>query len=270
MMNVTRARLRGRNLDLSEVPWGVWVVLALAVLYVFNISQTGFGLEPSRVPSAILNAGPFFFAAAVLYAVPKDRRLVWGAILVVVPLTIRLLQEMIPPIARADIVTTDVTLVSSSIGRIAETAGYVLLGLGLGGVATRRTWLIVGAILALAVASYVGNLVSLVNNEVFRESGLLTQTAITSIGILAIAANAYFFATALDHRLRFTALGAGIYLVAWVVSFGVQGLQLGPDTNFSLINAAFSVAGLVGWLALIWGALTEFPIASRQTSKASA
>ena len=100
--------------------------------------------------------------------------------------------------------------------------------------------------------------------------GLVGRYAFTSIGILGIAATAFFFATALDHRLRFTALGAGIYLVAWVVSFGVQGLQLGPDTNFSLINAVFSLFNLISWAALIYGALTEFPIASRQTSKASA
>ena len=254
-----------RPSSLRDVAWATWILLALGglmVLYVFT--------QPGGLALGTFSfVAPVFFAAAVIYAAPMDRRFVWGAVLIALAPAVWFIAGVLPD-AWFAVVPGDwknATPLLMELGDlahpIAQVFGYIglgLFGVALGGVRTILSVAIIGAGLllgALRVVEFLGNPI---------ESMPIDITVRSIVFPLLYAGGwAFVFAATLESRRILTIVGTGL-LFADVVINVVLGLwpSYDPDGTVLLI---YSVPVLAGWILLIAAALRgELNAPARPTS----
>ena len=236
-----------RPSDLRAVHWSVWVLLLLALGYLARAFTF-----PIFEPVAALGAvAPLFFAAAVVYVAPSDRRVTWAALALAGGPVLRLLVGLVPGqwIASAPILV-DVGHSAIELGNVLLFVGVVLLGIALGGIrsAFGVTVVVFGGAVALADLVWVlaHPVADLPMFELVRSIGFATLTAI---------AWAFLLAAAIDALRSWVIVGVGLLFAKVVVEAALLWWAPGPGTNFDVISLAVNGMALVGWVAMIGAAL---------------
>jgi hypothetical protein len=245
-----------RSTNMRDIPWGSWVLLALAVGgLVYDVIQPG-GFQ---LISALAGTGPLVFAAAILFVDPPDRRFTWAALALAATPVIGLLSAVVPEAVftyapgdwkNSTPLLRDLGGFAREIGWVFGLIGLGLLGVALGGVRSRVSLLILAVGAALALANVVSYLVN------FPEGfPLLTLATNFVSSVLYPLLVAFVFAAAVESRRSLTLIGAGLVLLNTVMGEVIQWMTIGPDANLDLLSLIFGGTMLLAWLAYIAGAL---------------
>src|SRR3954454_21844669 len=257
---IDRARLK------SASRW-VWVLLALAVLWVvLAIASTGsFSLE--NLYAAFIAATPAIFAAALMYVEPRDRLIRIAAFCFAFPIAVNLVlgggillsaQSLGPDYAylapRLMGAGDAFSLISWAFPIVAMFALASYIGPSL----TRRGWLIVLFVTVVAVIQAIRILAS--TFDVIVDGRVISSMLAQTIWI----AWAYLLAVALERRMRFFSLAAAAYLASAVLSQVAFSLLLSQFNDPSaaatqVVLAVLWVLGVVSWAGLLLGILRELP-----------
>jgi hypothetical protein len=244
-----------RPWSLRAVPWLAWLLLVVGVLYVVR----GL-LPPSFSPlSSLAGAGPIFFAAAVVYMNPPDRRFRWAALALAIPPIVLLLAHWIPIIwpqvvpgdwKNAVPLLEDLGSMAREVATPIGLVGLFLLGFALGGV---RTFLSV-VILAAGVLIALADLTWFFAHPV-EELPMLQAAKSVIYPMLNVLGWAFVFAAALESLRSLTLVGAGLVVSNVVISAVLLWWTIGPDANFDLLSLTIAGPSVLGWLAMTAGAL---------------
>ena len=241
--------------SLRAVPWLAWLLLVLGVLYFVR------GLLPPGFSplSSLAGAGPIFFAAAVVFVAPRDRRFTWAALALGVPPIVSLLADWTPivwqQVAPGDWVNAvpllyDLGSVAIGVATIIGLAGLFLLGLALGGV---RAFLSV-VILAAGVVVALADLTWFFAHPV-EQLPVLQAARSVIYPTLNVLGWGFVFAAALESLRSLTLVGTGLVASNVVVRAVLAWWTIGPDANTDLLTLIIAGPLLVGWLAMTAGAL---------------
>ena len=241
--------------SLRAVPRLAWLFLVLGALVVLRSL-----VQPTFAPiSAIAGGGSCFFAAAVLYVRPVDRPIAWGAIALAFVPTIAVIANVVPnawfAIAPGDWknatpLLADLAGAASQVASLIAVAGLYLLAIGLGGVRSFVSFLILGLGAALALANLTWTLAHPI--EGFPVLELVRSVAFATLYVLGLA---FVFAAAVESLRNLTMVGAGLLFAAAAVSDVLLWWQPGPGTNTDLLSLLLGSLMLGGWLGLVAGAL---------------
>ena len=258
--HVTHSALltRMRAGDIRSIPVGVWPLLGLALLDVFfRAQQLGPSFTGLQAISAAMAAAPFLFAAAAVYVSPVDRRFVYGALALAYVELLAVVGMLFAP-ARLNVAAwEDIDRFLGLAGWLMTLGGLLLVGLAIGGVRTRfgLASVALGAVLFLFAEVQVATLGL---PALAAEFGMpIEQVLVSYLAPLVIIGWAYLLGAALDNQRRFLAVGAGIRVALSVVGVLFVIVNPAPGTDFAPVTLLMTLAGFVGWAALIAGALTE-------------
>jgi hypothetical protein len=245
------ARPRG----LRTVPWLAWLLLVVGALYVVR------GLLPPGFSplSSLARAGPIFFAAAVVYMGPPDRRFRWAALALAVPPIVRLLANWTPIVwqqvapgdwRNAVPLLFDLGSVAADVAAPIGLAGLFLLGLALGGVRSFLSAVIQAAGAAIGLADLAWFFAHPVEQLPLLQAA--TGVIYPTLNVLGWA---FVFAAALESLRSLILIGAGLVFANVVINAVLLWWTIGPDANFDLLSLIVAGPLLLGWLAMTAGAL---------------
>jgi hypothetical protein len=264
---MNRGRLAEASAYAERVPPAVWALLALfAVMVVARhirpLLMLGRPDDHLLTTGDVLPALPILFAAAVVFAVPRRRLLVVGAMVMAVTaaLTIGARFVVLPEGA-------------SAMGHLVVAglfvAGPLLFGHGLGGVRSRPGVVVVVLALALAIVSAI-NAVTV--GSTVLEADIPFGPLIVASGVMAqfvILSWGYVLAAALSRGAKLIATGAALMiLMHGPLSLVVDVLarQQPPGSVVPGVGTVFLVLTVVAWVALIAGVFREVAAEPRQPS----
>ena len=166
-----------RSVDVRSIRWPVWLMLGLAVAYVvYRVSNPAFS-----VVSTIAGAGPFLFAAAVLFVEPFDRRFKYGAAAIALYYGLYF-GDLLPPYALPNVevpMLGDVTDGLRNLRFLLLIGGFAAIGVALGGLRSRDGWVVLATGGVLAVLASGWQLVNPVE-------GLPILTVLTSLAFVPL------------------------------------------------------------------------------------
>lgn len=244
-----------RPWSLRAVPWLTWLLLVLGVLY-FARGLLPPGFSPL---GALANAGPIFFAAAVIYMNPADRRFRLAALALAAPPIVSLLANWTPiiwqQVAPDDWVNAvpllgDIGTLAVDVATLIGLAGLFLFGFALGGVRAFLSVLILAAGVVIALA----DLTWLFAHPI-EELPLLQLVKSVIYPTLNVLGWAFVFAAALESLRSLTIVGTGLCFANVVVSAVLLWWTIGPTANLDLLSLITAGPLLFGWLAMTTGAL---------------
>jgi hypothetical protein len=236
-------------------PWGVWLLLALGVLVIL----LGLTQPAPALLSVLAASGSLFFAAAVLYVAPADRRITWGAVALASVPTVTIIANLVPQVwfeimpgdwKNATPMVADLAHIARQISSYFAMLGLYLLGIGLGGVRSFVPFLI----LLLGVMVAVANVGWTLSNtfEGFPLFELTTSLVFATLNPVGLA---FVFAAAVESLRNLTLVGAGLRFGGSALSSALLWWTIGPNVNTDLLSLLLGSVALGGWLALIAGAL---------------
>jgi hypothetical protein len=241
--------------SLREIPWAVWVLLAIAVgLFAYMFTRPGF-----TPIGALATVAPVVFAAAVVYVRPLDKRFVWAALFLAATPAIGLFAGVVPDAwftympgdwKNGTLLIRDLAQLAQDVARLLGLIGLFLFGLALGGVRSFVSFLI----LALGAAIALGNLTWTFSHSIdgfplFDLAKSVTYATLHAVGL------AFVFAAAVESLRNLTMIGSGLLFLNAVISAVLLWWTIGPDANLDLLSLILGGTTLLGWLALIAAAL---------------
>jgi hypothetical protein len=253
---------RLREGDIRSVPLAVWPFLILALAYIFLTIENQFEtLDLQGSLYLATGVAPLAFAIAVAWVTPIDRRFVIAATAIAVPTILRVAELLL--VYQLNVVSNDGwnDLPLGTLRWASSLGGVLLLGIALGGIRTRLGWVVVALGAAWFVIHEFQVAIQMSSTSFPAEYQVpLEQLVIPFVYGLIFVGWTFVSGAALDHGLRAIALGAGILFAIVVYSDFILPHLISPEsTNFTLLNLGGSLVSLLGWGALIYGALTEIP-----------
>jgi hypothetical protein len=260
----TRDELRGAS------RW-VWVLIALAVIWIVLGLIAAVNLSVAIVYGAFVGATPALFAAALMYVAPRERLVRISAFAYALPLAVNAtLGAGIMLFGRA--MSSDWAYLAPRLSGTAQAFGLIgwifpivavlALALYIGQVTSRTGWLIVGLGVLLALGQAAVNVGR-------APEGMPTESLVTNI---LAQTNwivwAYLLAVAWSHRKPLIAIAAGSHLVSGAMTFVLfnffqDQLINDPAGLLSQIDlGVLWILGVVSWAALLAGILRELPRAA--------
>ncbi len=202
---------------------------------------------------------PVVFAAVLLYVRPPDRRFTWAALAIAASPIVLLIANWLPDawysIAPGDWKSAaQVLLDAGGAARLVATViGFVglgLFGIALGGVRVFMSGVILffAALVAAAGVIWIGS---------HPVDGLPLLDLVRTIGfsVITVMAWAFVFAAALESLRTLTLVGSGLVLANAVINVLLLWWSIGADANTDLLALLVGGPTLLGWIALIAGAL---------------
>jgi hypothetical protein len=257
MSQLTAQAQRLREFDYRTVPAGSWIFLGLAIVDVFaRVTTPSRGVALTDLPSLLIVAGPLLLAAAVLYANPADRRIVWGSIVFAAAEILIVVATLAAPERIGQNALSDLSTLLFRLSYPLVPIALLIIGIGLGGLRSGYA-LTAGAIglviYAISESRYLGQLPQLL------AAGMPMDAAVTGIiGPLATVGWAFIAGAAFDRGFRLMAAGAGLIVLAAALTTVLTVLNLtNPTTDFGLLSAVFQLVNVVAWACLIVGVLLE-------------
>lgn len=238
-----------RPSSLRDIPWATWVLLALGGLMLFHLFTQAGGVSLSTLAWV----APVFFAAAVVYAAPPDRRFVWAALALATPAAVLVISNWLPNAwfsivpgdwKNATPLLMDLANPARDVATVVGLIGLALFGLALGGVRSRMSLLILafGTLVAAANVVWIGT---------HPIEGLGAFYSAWSVGnsVLYALGWAFVFAAALESRRRLTIIGTGLLFANVVINLLL--LWWPPNGPGDPRLLVYSVPVLAGWALLI-------------------
>lgn len=247
-----------RGFDVRAAPLAVWLLVGLALLdVVIRFRSGGSFSDPARIPSLVLVAAPFLFAAAVVYAAPTNKRILWGAVVLALAELVGLMSVVLrPPWLDLGSVSEAAVLIGR-LSTFVTLVGLITLGVGLGGLHSRLALLaaaVGGSVFVLGQAWSAARLLDPASDLAlpFDQIIILFFAPLVTVG-WAFVAGAGF-----DRGLLFIPTAAALIVGYAAVNTIVIALSLtSPETDFGLLVAIATPVQLMVWGSLIWGGLTE-------------
>ena len=269
--------LRRPDVNLRLVSRWVWVLLALAAVWFVLSLVAAATITLDVIYAAFVGATPAVFAAALMFAAPRERLVRIAAIAFALPIAVNsvlgggiLLSArntsndwayLVPRLSGAASAFTQIAWIFPIIAVVA-------IAMYIGPITSRGRW-------AIVVAAIVFALVQAANTFASAPEGVPLQTLATSaLAQLIWVAWAYLLAVALARATIFIAIAATSHLASAAVGFVAFNLlsdQLTGDASSlpqQILLAVLWVLGLVGWSALIIGIVRELPRTEETTVSA--
>jgi hypothetical protein len=229
-----------------SLPLVSWMLLGVATLYVAIVARN----EWITVAPTLGGAAPFVFAAAMTWATPRDRRLIFATWAIVAAGVAHLLVLLLDPQSSSTTpLLADAAHWLNQATWVLESVGVVMIGLALGGIRSAVGWTVFWLGVAVGVIGV----------------GLVTMRAPANIGpfdvLLGTAAQVlpmawgYLAAAAVDARRRWFAVG-GLLMLAYLLSVILLSWFAPPlDTSLQRLKFGVDVVGLLALAALSYGAI---------------
>jgi hypothetical protein len=236
----------------------VWALLALfavmvAARHIRPLVLLGRPDDHLLTTGDVLPALPILFAAAVVFAVPRRRMLVAGAMVMAVTAALTIGGRLVVLPENADAVR-HVLLAGLFV------AGPLLFAHGLGRVTSRPGVVVVALALVLAIASAI-NAVTV--GSTILEADIPFGPLIVASSVMAqfvILSWGYVLAAALSSGARLIAAGAALMLLTHgvlLLVLDVLARQQPPGSVVPGVGTVFLVLTVVAWAALIAGVFRE-------------
>jgi hypothetical protein len=233
------------------IPWPVWLLLVFAGLIIVR-SITASGFAPL---GALTGVAPVLLAAAVIYMAPADRRFVWAAVAIALPIIVRIIGAWLPDFwaasapgdwKNASPLLYDLAAGANELTKVVGLAGVGLLGFAFGGVRTFMS----AVILVFAGVVAAANVVWVSAQPI---DGFPLVQFVTSFGfsVLVVLLWAFAFAAALESLRSLTLVGAGLVLANIVINDLLLWWQPGAGTDAGLLVLVASGPAALGWVVLI-------------------
>jgi hypothetical protein len=251
-MSVAPAVLLGNVRAIPRIARVLLVVGVLMLVYAVT--------RPAGATLATLAfTAPVFFAAAVAYAAPADRRFVWGAVLIAALPAVIIVSAWLPDawfvVAPGDWKNATPLLMDLGdparlVARLLGFVGAGLLGLALGGVRTVVSVAIIGAGVLLGVVSAVRSLGNPIEG---MPIDVIVQSA--SFPALYLVGWAFVLAAAVESRRALMATGTGLIFAILALNnlqYSWSGLQDPVPSNLLLATVLLE---FIAWALVIAAAL---------------
>jgi hypothetical protein len=255
---MSRGRLAEVLAYAERVPPAVWALLALfavmvAARHIRPLVLLGRPDDHLLTTGDVLPALPILFAAAVVFAVPRRRLLVAGAVVMAVTAALTIGARFVALPENADAV--GYVLVAGLF-----VAGPLLFAHGLGRVTSRPGVFVVALALVLAIVSAIN---AATVGSAIVEADLPFGTLVVASGVMAqfvVLSWGYVLAAALSRGAKLIAAGAALMILMdgiLLLALDVLARQQPPGLVVPGAGTVFLVLTVVAWAALIAGVFRE-------------